>query len=71
MKDEVNRLGKEHGYTETDFRKRGKNSRTAAERKIMLNGGVSWNNNLLESLKATIRQITEVAMQIQIGRAHV
>ena len=65
MKDEVNRLGKEHGYTETDFRKRGKNSRTAAERKIMLNGGVSWNNNLLESLKATIRQITEVAMQIQ------
>lgn len=48
MKDEVNRLGKEHGYTETDFRKRGKNSRTAAERKIILNGGVSWKEELRE-----------------------
>lgn len=33
MKDEVNRIGKKYSYTETDFRKRGKNSRTAAERK--------------------------------------
>ncbi len=48
MKDEVNRLGKEHGYTTTDFRKRGKNSRTATERKIMLNGGVSWKEELRE-----------------------
>ncbi len=43
MKDEVNRIGKERGYTETDFRKRGKNSRTAVERKIMLNGGEVYN----------------------------
>ena len=42
MKDEVNRIGKEHGYTETEFRKRGKNSRTAAEKKIILKGGTSW-----------------------------
>lgn len=48
MKDEVNRIGKTHGYTETDFRKRGKNSRTAAERKIMLNGGTSWKEELRE-----------------------
>ena len=54
MKDEVNRLGKEHGYTETDFRKRGKNSRTAAERKIMLNGGVSWKEELREVIAEAI-----------------
>ena len=54
MKDEVNRLGKEHGYTETDFRKRGKNSRTAAERKIMLNGGVSWKEELREFIVEAI-----------------
>ena len=41
-------MGKERGYTETDFRKRGKNSRTAVERKIMLNGGVSWKEELRE-----------------------
>lgn len=56
MKDEVNRLGKEHGYTETDFRKRGKNSRTAAERKIMLNGGVSWKEELREVIVEAIRK---------------
>ena len=38
MKDEVNRIGKEHGYTETDFRKRSKNSRTPIEKKIILKG---------------------------------
>ena len=54
IKDEVNRLGKEHGYTETDFRKRGKNSRTAAERKIMLNGGVSWKEELREVIAEAI-----------------
>lgn len=54
MKDEVNRLGKEHGYTETDFRKRGKNSRTATERKIMLNGGVSWKEELREVIVEAI-----------------
>lgn len=54
MKDEVNRLGKEHGYTETDFRKRGKNSRTAAERKIMLNGGTSWKEELREVIVEAI-----------------
>ena len=48
MKDEANRLGKKYGYTETEFRKRGKNSRTAAERKIMLNGGTSWKEELRE-----------------------
>lgn len=48
MKDEVNRIGKKYGYTETEFRKRGKNSRTAVERKIMLNGGVSWKEELRE-----------------------
>lgn len=54
MKDEVNRLGKEQGYTQTDFRKRGKNSRTAAERKIMLNGGVSWKEKLREVIVEAI-----------------
>ncbi len=48
MKDEVNRIGKKYGYTETDFRKRGKNSRTVVERKIMLNGGTSWKEELRE-----------------------
>ncbi len=56
MKDEVNRLGKARGYTETDFRKRGKNSRTAIERKIMLNGGVSWKEELREVIVEAIRK---------------
>lgn len=54
MKDEVNRLGKQHGYTETDFHKRGKNSRTAVERKIMLNGGTSWKEELREVIVEAI-----------------
>lgn len=54
MKDEVNRIGKKYGYTETEFRKRGKNSRTAAERKIMLNGGTSWKEGLREVIQEAI-----------------
>ena len=48
MKDETNRLGKKYGFSETDFRKRGKNSRTAVEKKIMLKGGISWKEELRE-----------------------
>ena len=48
MKDEANRIGKKYGFTETDFRKLGKNSRTAVEKKIMLKGGTSWKEELRE-----------------------
>ena len=48
MKNEVNRIGKEHGYTETDFRKLSKNSRTPIEKKIILKGGTSWKEELRE-----------------------
>ena len=48
MKDEANRIGKKYGFSETDFRKRGKNSRTAVEKKIMLKGGISWKEELRE-----------------------
>lgn len=48
MKDEANRLGKKYGFSETDFSKRGKNSRTAVEKKIMLKGGISWKEELRE-----------------------
>lgn len=54
MKDEVNRIGKKYGYTETEFRKRGKNSRTAAERKIISNGGVSWKEELREVIQEAV-----------------
>lgn len=54
MKDEVNRIGKKYGYTETEFRKRGKNSRTAVERKIILNGGTSWKEELREVIQEAI-----------------
>ena len=56
MKDEVNRIGKTHGYTETDFRKRGKNSRTSAEKKIILNGGTSWKEELREVIAEGIKR---------------
>ncbi len=55
MKDEVNRIGKEHGFTATEFRKRGKNSRTATERKIMLKGGTSWKEELREVIAEAIK----------------
>ena len=60
MKDEVNRIGKKYGYTETEFRKRGKNSRTAAERKIILNGGVSWKEELREVIQEAVTKTKTV-----------
>lgn len=58
MKDEVNRMGKKYGFTETEFRKRGKNSRTATERKIMLKGGTSWKEELREVIAVAIKNST-------------
>lgn len=58
MKDEVNRMGKEHGFTETDFRKRSKNSRTAIERKIMIKGGTSWKEELREVIVEAVKNST-------------
>lgn len=55
MKDEVNRIGKEHGYIETDFRKRSKNSRTSIEKKIILKGGTSWKEELREVIAEGIK----------------
>ncbi|HCY51097.1 MAG TPA: hypothetical protein DHU65_00125 [Clostridiales bacterium] len=55
MKDEVNRIGKEHGYTETDFRKRSKNSRTSIEKKIILKCGTSWKEELREVIAEGIK----------------
>lgn len=58
MKDEVNRIGKKYGFTETEFRKRGKNSRTATERKIMLKGGTSWKEELREVIAEATKNST-------------
>ena len=55
MKDEANRLGKKYGFIETDFRKRGKNSRTVIEKKIMLKGGVSWKEELREVIAEAMK----------------
>ena len=57
MKDEANRLGKKYGFTETDFRKRGKNSRTIVEKKIMLKGGTSWKEELREVIAEAIKNV--------------
>lgn len=56
MKDEANRLGKKYGFTETDFRKRGKNSRTAAEKKIIFKGGTSWKEELREVIAEAVKK---------------
>lgn len=58
MKDEANRIGKKYGFTETDFRKRGKNSRTAVEKKIMLKGGISWKEELREVIAEATKNST-------------
>ena len=58
MKDEANRIGKKYGFTETDFRKRGKNSRTAVEKKIMLKGGISWKEELREVIVEATKNST-------------
>ena len=55
MKDEVNAIGRKYGFTETEFRKRGKNSRTAAEEKIILKGGTSWKEGLREVIAEGIK----------------
>ena len=56
MKDEVNEIGRKYGYTETEFRKRGKNSRTAAEKKIILKGGTSWKEELREVIVEAVKK---------------
>lgn len=58
MKDEANRIGRKYGFTETDFRKRGKNSRTAVEKKIMLKGGTSWKEELREVIAEATKNST-------------
>ena len=58
MKDEANRIGKKYGFTETDFRKRGKNSRTAIEKKIMIKGGISWKEELREVIAEATKNTT-------------
>lgn len=55
MKDEVNAIGRKYGFTETEFRKRGKNSRTAAEKKIISKGGTSWKEELREVIAEGIK----------------
>lgn len=55
MKDEVNRIGKAHGYRETEFRKRSKNSRTTEEKKIIMKGGTSWKEELREVIAEGIK----------------
>lgn len=56
MKDDVNVIGRKYGYTETEFRKRGKNSRTAAEKKIILKGGTSWKEELREVVAEAVKK---------------
>ena len=55
MKDEANRLGKERGYTKTEYRNRAEHSRTQDERHIILKGGTSW--------KEELRMVIEIAKQ--------
>ena len=56
MKDEANRLGKEMGFSELDFRKKPRNKRTSAEQHIILKGGTSW--------KEDLREVIEEAKQV-------
>lgn len=56
MKDEVNAIGRKYGFTGTEFRKRGKNSRTAAEKKIILKGGTSWKEELREVIAEAVKK---------------
>lgn len=56
MKDEVNVIGRKYGFTETEFRKRGKNSRTAAEKKIILKDGTSWKEELREVIAEAVKK---------------
>ena len=56
MKDEVNAIGRKYGFTETEFRKRGKNSRTAAEKKILLKGETSWKEELREVIAEAVKK---------------
>ena len=71
MKDEVNRIGKEHGYTETDFRKRSKNSRTSVEKRIILKGGTSWKEELREVIAEGIKNSkTPEAFKEYLGKCY-
>ena len=56
MKDEANRLGKEMGYSEIDFRKNAKHKRTAAEQHLMLKGRTSWKEELREVIAEAVKK---------------
>jgi len=58
MKDQANILGKELGYTATDFRKKSGNKRTAEENHIKLKGGTSWKEDLREVIEEAKRSAT-------------
>ncbi len=58
MKDEANRLGKEMGFSELDFRKKSKHNRTAEEQHIILKGGTSWKEELREVIVEAIKNST-------------
>ena len=65
MKDEANRLGKEMGFSELDFRKKSKNKRTAEERHIILKGGTSWKEDLREVIEEAKQTATSQEEFIQ------
>ena len=56
MKDEANRLGKEMGFSEIDFRKKSKNNRTQEEKHLILKGGTSWKEELREVISEAIKK---------------
>ena len=54
MKDEANRIGREYGFSELDWRKSAKHKRTSEEKHIILNGGTSWKEELREVIQEGI-----------------
>lgn len=48
MKDIANAVGRKHGMSAIDWRKKSEIAVTAAEQRIILRGGVSWKDELRE-----------------------
>ncbi|GHU78198.1 hypothetical protein FACS1894188_13220 [Clostridia bacterium] len=60
MKDMVNEMGIERGFSPLDFRKASKESVTTAEKEIILKGGISWKEELMEVIDLAVNSATSM-----------
>ncbi len=55
LKDQANEIAQAYGFTSLDWRKRGQERVTSAEKQIIMRGGTSWKDELKDAITAAMR----------------